>query len=89
MLVVSCHDASGHAKSCKFMYVDVCLCAAREEEQPPALLDLEVSFYSICGIATCSAEAAISSSVMDFSLMILTVTLKMAVLEAALSSSMI
>lgn len=51
------------------MYVAAWFRVAQEEEAP-TLLDLVASFYSTCGIAIWSAWAAISSPVMDFSLMI-------------------
>ncbi len=50
VLAVSWHVACGHGKSCRFMYVAVWFCVAPEEEQAPTLLNLVVSFYSICGM---------------------------------------
>lgn len=56
------------------MYVAAWFRVAQEEEEAPTLLDLVVSFYSTCGVAIWSAWAAISSPVMDFFLMIVTLT---------------
>lgn len=68
VFVVSWHVACSHAKSW-LMYVAVWFCVAWEEKQAPTQLDLVVSSISICGIAIWSAEAAITSSMMDSSWM--------------------
>lgn len=70
MSVVSWHVACGHAKSCRFMYIAVWVRVAHEEQNVLTLSDLVVSVYSVCGVAIWSAEAASSSSMMYFSLMI-------------------